>query len=83
MVITVLPAKCDSGIMICYKVIRDLELIGHLCINHNTQVIDLSIRVSSRGAYQLMLYFFTWNCKQNIMSLLLLVGTTVGDPLQK
>ena len=30
---TVLPAKSDSDFMFCYKVIRDLEWIDHLCIN--------------------------------------------------
>ena len=30
---TVLPAKSDSGVMFVYKVIRDVELIDHLCIN--------------------------------------------------
>ena len=30
---TVLPAKNDSDVMFCYKVIRDLESIDHLCIN--------------------------------------------------
>ena len=30
---TVLPAKSDSGFMLVYKVIRDLESIYHLCIN--------------------------------------------------
>ena len=28
-----MPAKRDSDIMFVYKVIRDLELIDHLCIN--------------------------------------------------
>ena len=31
--ITVLSAKSDSDVMFCYKVIRDLESIGHLFIN--------------------------------------------------
>ena len=30
---TVLPAKSDSNVMLCYKVGRDLESIDHLCIN--------------------------------------------------
>ena len=30
---TVLPANSDSDIMFCYKVIRTLESIDHLCIN--------------------------------------------------
>ena len=28
---TVLPAKSDSDVMFCYKVIKDLESINHLC----------------------------------------------------
>ena len=30
---TVLPAKSGSGVKLCYKVIKDLESIDHLCIN--------------------------------------------------
>ena len=30
---TVLPAKSDSDVMFCYKVIRNLESIYQLCIN--------------------------------------------------
>ena len=29
---TVLSAKSDSDVMFCFKVIRDLEPIDHLCI---------------------------------------------------
>ena len=32
-VFTVLSAKSDSDVMFCFKVIRDLESIDHLCIN--------------------------------------------------
>ena len=31
---TVLPAKSDSDVLFVYEVIRDLESIDHLCINH-------------------------------------------------
>ena len=30
---TVLPTKSDSNDKFCFKVIRDLESINHLCIN--------------------------------------------------
>ena len=30
---TVLPAKSDGDFMFDYKVIRDVQSIGHLCIN--------------------------------------------------
>ena len=30
---TVVPAKSDSDVMFCNKVIRDLKSIYHLCIN--------------------------------------------------
>ena len=42
-----------------YKVIRDLESIDHLCINHIRRIgliRDLSIRISSSGVYKLMFY---------------------------
>ena len=32
-ILFVLPAKSDSDVMFVYKVIRDLQLIDHLCIN--------------------------------------------------
>ena len=32
-VYSVLQAKSESDVMFCYMVIRDLESIGHLCIN--------------------------------------------------
>ena len=35
---TVLPAKSDSDVMFVYRVIRDLESIDHLCINHNHRI---------------------------------------------
>ena len=32
-VYTVLQVKSESDVKFCYMVIRDLESIGHLCIN--------------------------------------------------
>ena len=54
---TVLPAKSDSDVMFVYKVSSDFESIGHFCINPIRRIglitNDLSISVSSRGAYKL------------------------------
>ena len=62
-----------------YKVIRDLESIDHLCINPIHRIgfihkwyIDLCLLKRSVQVYVLLN-----NCKQNIMTMSLLVGTTV------
>ena len=42
-----------------YKVIRDLELIDHVGLSYpqdRINMLDISIRVSSRGVYKLMFY---------------------------
>ena len=68
----VLPANSDINIMFCLQSYPDLESIDHVCINP----IDLSILVHQMECTVLMFYFY--NCKQNITSLSLLVGTTVS-----
>ena len=55
---TVKPAKSDSDVMFCLKVIRDLGSIDYLCINPIRRIglyrSDLSMRISSSGVYKLM-----------------------------
>ena len=74
---TVLPANSDSYVMFVNKVIRDLYAIDHLCINHriNTQVVYRLALAQVVCTHKLK--FYLYDCKQNITSLLLLVGTTV------
>ena len=76
---TILPAKSDSDIMFCYKVIRNSESIDHLCINpilrigliHKRSIDPRSLKWSVNVNVLLS------NCKQNITSLSLLAGRTV------
>ena len=54
---TFVPAKSNSDFMFVYKVIRDLESIDYLCINHIHKITsDLSIRVSSNEVNTLVFY---------------------------
>ena len=57
---TVLPAKSDSDVMFClqsYKGLRiDRSLVYKSYLQDRINTQDLSIRVSSSGAYKLMFY---------------------------
>ena len=62
---TVLPAKSDGDFMFDYKVIRDVQSIGHLCINPILRIglihkwyIDLG---NSSWAYTLVFYLVIVN----------------------
>ena len=53
-IVTVLPAKSNSGVMFCLQSYQGLIIDGSLVDRINTQVI--SIRVSSSRVYKLMFY---------------------------
>ena len=64
-----------------YKVIRDLELINHLCINpiHRIGLIHKWFIDSRKLKWDVQVNVLLNNCKQNIMSLSLLVAMTIGS----
>ena len=77
--------SCQSRVTVTscfvYKVIRDLESIDHLCINPILRIgLIHKLSVDSRWLkWSVEVNVLLNNCKQNIMSLSLLVGTTVVD----
>ena len=63
-----------------YKVIRDLESIDHFCINPIRRIglihnCSLDLR---QLKWNVQVNVLLYSCKQNISSLSLLSGTTVG-----
>ena len=73
---TFLSATSESDAMFCYKVIRDFYSIYHLCINPIHSDLSIRVIISASGVYKFNVLLN--NCKQNITSLPLLVGTTVA-----
>ena len=63
-----------------YKVIRDLELIDHLCINPICRIGLIHKRSidSQKWKWSVQVNVLLNICKQSITSLSLLVGTTVA-----
>ena len=77
--LTVLPTKSDSDIMFVYKVFRGLYSIDLLCINPIRRIglIHKGYIDSCKLKWSVQVNVLLNNCKHDIMSLPLLVGTTV------
>ena len=79
--VSIIILSCQPRVTVtsCFvnKVIRDLYSIDHLCITYiiNTQVIYRF--ASAQVEYTFKFKFYFDNCRQNIASLSLFVGTTV------
>ena len=67
--------------MFCYTFIRDFESIGHLHINPILRIgLIHKLPINTHWLkWRIQVDVFLSNCKQNISSLSLLVGTTVTD----
>ena len=78
-------SRVSKTIRFVYKVIRDLESIDHLFINpiHRIGLIHKWSLDSRKLKWSVQINVLLYNCKQNISSPSLLVGTTVDIKISK
>ena len=78
-----MPAKGDSDVMFCLQSYQGLESKDHLCINPILRIglIHKWSIDSHKLRWSVQVNVLLTNCKQNMTSLSLLVGTTVHNNL--